>query len=347
MNFRAGPLLDDGGSDELGGGSLLDGGGSLLGGSLLDGGGSLLGGSLLLGGGGGGGGSDGHDGHSGHDGQGSAHSSFSHGLYFSFLAPKMSTLRLNNCVPPSHLASRKVIGGPLLDDGSLLESQPQTGTAHVPPLPAERNCPQTKVSRMTGNVIESPDRDGHGISTSTVPVSPCPGGHDGSLGVEGSLGDDGSLLDGGGGGGGSLLGGSLDEGGSLLDGGSLEDGGSLDDGGSLLDGGSLEDGSLLDGGSLDDDELGCGQQSSVGVFRSPACSLQLSNSHMQLSAQCRAMPQVPAGSVLSGNPSGAWTVNTRLTGRHLASNGSNRTRRAAAAPQGSSSDSSLNRQWSS
>jgi hypothetical protein len=244
------------------------------------------------------------------------------------------------------LASIRRTGGPLLG-GSLLESQPQTGTVQVPALPVARNCPHTNVRLITGNVMESPVRDGQGISTLIVVVSPFPGGHDGLL-LGGSLLEGGGSLDEGGGslleGGGSLLegGGSLDDGGgSLLDGGSLDDGGSLlegggsldDGGGSLLEGGSLddggsldEDGSLLDGGSLDEDdgslleEDGSLLEDELDEQQTTLAHCRIS--HLQLSAQCLAIPQLPAGIVLHGNCSGAWTVKTRLTGRHLSIIGS-------------------------
>ncbi len=229
---------------------------------------------------------------------------------------------------------------------------------------------------MTGNVIESPDRVGQGIKTSTVPVRPLPGGHDGLL-LGGSLLDGGGSLDGGSLDGGSLDGGSLDDGGggSLLDG-----GGSLDDGGSLLDGGSLEegsldddDGSLLDGGSLleddslededslleedslddeeededeleeeDDDELELDEEQRHDSFH---CS----SSHLQRSAQCLAIPQLPAGMIsdVRGKSLGEQTVNVKPTVRHFSCRGSYRTSCAAASRQGSRGWSNLNRQWSS
>ena len=253
----------------------------------------------------------------------------------------MSTGRVYNWVPSSHLASIRRTGGPLLG-GSLLESQSQTGTVQVPALPVARSCPHTNVRLITGNVMESPVRDGQGISTLIVVVSPFPGGHDGLL-LGGSLLDGGGSLDDGGGslleGGGSLLegGGSLDEGGgSLLDGGSLlegggsllEGGGSLDDGGgSLLEGGSLDDGGsldedgslLLDGGSLLDED-GSLLEDSLDEQQTTLAHCRIS--HLQLSAQCLAIPQLPAGIVLHGNWSGAWTVKTKLTGRHLSIIGS-------------------------
>ena len=263
---------------------------------------------------------------------------------------------MNRAVPPRHSASRKTCGGPLLD-GSLLESQPQTGTAHVPAPAVDRSWPQTNVSRMTGNVIESPDRVGQGIRTSTVPVRPLPGGHDGLL-LGGSLLDGGGSLDDGGGslldGGGSLLdgGGSLDDGGSLLDEGSLDEGSLDDDDGSLLDGGSLlEDGSLDDEDSLleedslddeeeddedeleeeDDDELELDDEQRHDSFH---CS----SSHLQLSAQCLAIPQLPAGMIsdVRGKSLGEQTVNVKPTVRHFSCRGSYRTSCAAASRHGSS-----------
>ena len=266
---------------------------------------------------------------------------------------------MNNAVPPRHSASRRTCGGPLLD-GSLLESQPQTGTAQVPAPAVDRNWPQTNVSRMTGNVIESPDRVGQGIKTSTVPVRPLPGGHEGLL-LGGSLLDGGGSLDDGGGslldGGGSLLegGGSLDDGGSLRDEGSLDD-----DDGSLLDGGSLlEDDSLEDEDSLleeddededdedeleeeDDDELELDEEQTHDSFH---CS----NSHLQLSAQYLAIPQLPPGmtSAVRGNSLGEQTMKVKPTVRHFSFRGSYRTSCAAASRQGSRGPSNLNRQWSS
>ena len=271
---------------------------------------------------------------------------------------------MNKAVPPRHSASRRTCGGPLLD-GSLLESQPQTGTAHVPAPVVDRNCPQTNVSRITGKVIESPDRVGQGIKTSTVPVRPLPGGHDGLL-LGGSLLDGGGSLEGGSldDGGGSLLegGGSLDDGGSLLDGGSLEDGSLDDDDGSLLEGGSLlEDGSLDDDDSLlgedsleededdeddeeeeDDDELELDEEQRHDSFH---CS----SSHLQLSAQYLAIPQLPPGmtSAVRGKSLGEQTMKVKPTVRHFSFRGSYRTSCAAASRQGSRGPSNLNRQWSS
>jgi hypothetical protein len=237
---------------------------------------------------------------------------------------------VNSRFSPRHWASISCTGG---FGGSLLESQ-QMGTVQVPAPPVARSWPQTNVSRRTGNVTASPDRVGQGIRTSTVPVSPLPGGHEGLLlggslldggSLDGGSLDDGggSLLDGGGSlleggsldeGGGSLLeGGSLDEGGSLLDGGgSLDDGGGslLEGGGSLDEGGSLEDGgSLLDGGSLDEDggslldEEGSLLEDSLDEQQIALDHCRIS--HLQLSAQCLAIPQLPAGIVCHGTCSGA------------------------------------------
>jgi len=250
---------------------------------------------------------------------------------------------VNNAVPPRHSASRRTCGGPLLD-GSLLESQPQTGTAHVPAPAVDRNWPQTNVSRITGKVIESPDRVGQGIKTSTVPVRPLPGGHDGLL-LGGSLLDGGGSLEGGSldDGGGSLLegGGSLDDGGSLLDDGSLEDGSLDDDDGSLLEGGSLledgsldDDDSLLEEDSLDEDEDDEDEEDEDELEleleldeEQTHDSFHCSSSHLQLSAQCLAIPQLPAGMIsdVKGKSLGEQTVKVRPTVRHFSCRGSYRT----------------------
>lgn len=146
-----------------------------------------------------------------------------------------------------------------------LDESQQTGTVHGEPGSTLRNWPQTNDQRSVGNVIESPLRTGHGISTSSTVVSPWPGGHgpllDGSL-LEGSLVDD------------SLLDGSLDEGSLLDEDDSLE---LLDE---LLSLGELlldEDELLLE---LDDEELDESQQPS------PNCT----TSHFWLSASHLAQP---------------------------------------------------------
>jgi hypothetical protein len=74
-----------------------------------------------------------------------------------------------------------------------LDESQQTGTVQGDPGSTLRNWPQTNDQHSVGNVIESPLRTGHGISTSSTVVSPWPGGH-GPL-LDGSL-DDGSLEDG-------------------------------------------------------------------------------------------------------------------------------------------------------